>query len=132
MTTTTPRSRAQLLRSVFEWSAIEEVALAVSVASEDQSEVYVERLGDQYRWSLVHRGGPYPLLRIAANFLQVDHRTIFIGFRDVGDGYSALSDQPEASNQPEAVVAPDESAILQLLDVTSREAVKSLIRQQVG
>lgn len=40
--------------------------VAVSVATEFQTSVNVERLGDRYRWSLIHRGGPYPLLRITA------------------------------------------------------------------
>src|ERR1700683_4051237 len=100
MTTTTPPSKAQLLRSTFDWSPLEEIALAVFVASEDESEVYVERLGDQYRWSLVHRGGPYPLLRATARFLQVDYQSIFIGLREIGDGYSALSDNPQDEPVP--------------------------------
>ena len=40
--------------------------VAVSVATEFQTNVYVERLGDRYRWSLIHRRGPCPLLRITA------------------------------------------------------------------
>jgi hypothetical protein len=122
MATTTP-SRAQLLRSTFAWSSIEEVALAVSVASEDQSEVYVERLGDLYRWSLVHRGGPYPLLRTAARFLQLDYRSLFIGFRAVADGYSALSADAEA--EP----IPDASFVLTLDGATAPEMVMSRMRQ---
>ncbi len=40
--------------------------VAVSVATEFQTNVYVVRLGDRYRWSLIHRGGPCSLLRITA------------------------------------------------------------------
>jgi hypothetical protein len=56
-------SRSTLLRSVFVRSTIDEVAEAVSVATEHERQVYVERFGDQWRWSLVHGGGPYSLLR---------------------------------------------------------------------
>jgi len=124
-TMTPPPSRAQLLRGSFDWSPIEDVALAVSVASHDESEVYVERLGDRYRWSLVHRGGPYPLLRIAARFLQVDYQSIFIGFRDVGNGYSALSADPEAEPTPDAF------SVLALDGMTPPETVLPLVRDSV-
>ncbi len=39
---------------------------AAAVELRVQTNVYVERLGDRYRWSLIHRGGPYPLLWITA------------------------------------------------------------------
>jgi hypothetical protein len=99
---TTPARRAQLILSTRDWSPLSPVAEAVSVATEHESEVYVERLGSRYRWSLVHRGGGYPLLRITARFLQVDYQRIFIGFRPVGDGYSALTPDEEAVAQPDA------------------------------
>jgi hypothetical protein len=82
--------RSQLIKSTGEWSTIETVAMAVSVATEFQTEVYVERLGDRYRWSLIHRGGPYPLLRITAKYLQIDYSSIVVGCREVGDGWSGL------------------------------------------
>jgi hypothetical protein len=114
--------RSQLIQSTRDWSSLQEVAIAVSVATEHETEVYVERLGERYRWSLVHRGGPYPLLRITARFLEVDYRTMSIGCRDVGDGYSALSDDPE--NEP----TPDASAILMVDGQRPHETVESLIR----
>ena len=80
--------RSQLIKSTGEWSTIETVAMAVSVATEFQTKVYVERLGDRYRWSLIHRGGPNPLLRITAKYLQVDYNSIIVGCREVGDGWS--------------------------------------------
>src|ERR1700683_4767958 len=101
-------SRSRLIMSTRDWSPLEEVALAVSVATEDETKVYVERLSDRYRWSLIHRGGPYPLLRITARFLQVDYQSIFIGCREVGDGYSALSDDPQGER------VPDSSGVLAL------------------
>jgi hypothetical protein len=88
--------------STRDWSSLEDVAHAIAVATEFETEVYVERLGDRYRWSLVHRGGPLPLLRITARFLQVDYQSILIGCRAVGDGYSALSDTPGDDRVPDA------------------------------
>ena len=76
--------RARLLRSTFEISALSDVVEAISVATEVESRLYVERFSTGWRWSLVHAGGGYPLLRIAARFLDVDYHTIQIGFRTVG------------------------------------------------
>jgi hypothetical protein len=118
-----PRSR--LIVSVRDWSPLEEVSLAVSQASQHETRVYVERLGDLYRWSLICRGGPYPLLRITARFLQVDYQSLFIGCREVGDGYSALS-------TPEDDQMPDASMILSVSPNASREAVESLVREALG
>jgi hypothetical protein len=119
-----PRSR--LIQSTRDWSPIEEVALAVSVATEHETEVYVERLGDRYRWSLIHRGGPYPLLRITARFLEVDYSSLFIGCRAVGDGYSALSDDPRG--EP----VPDSSGVLALEVESTPNAIASLISGLLG
>ena len=63
---------AGLSRSIFEPSPLEEVAEAIFVASERESEVYVERFDDRYRWSLVHKGGAYPLLRVSTGRLPAD------------------------------------------------------------
>jgi len=62
---------------------LDEVAEAVAVATDDERRVYVERIGNAWRWSLTHPGGMYPLLRIAARFLRVDYHRIIIGFRSV-------------------------------------------------
>ncbi len=82
--------RQELLRSTFEPSPLESVADAVSVATEVEPRIYVERLGTSWRWSLTHPGGAYPLLRITAQFLRVDHRRITVGFRTVADGVCVL------------------------------------------
>ena len=62
--------RAELIRSVFRPSSLEEVAESISVATEKFHDIYVERRGDQYRWSFATKGGPYRLLRITARFLE--------------------------------------------------------------
>jgi hypothetical protein len=120
------RRRSQLILSTRDWSSLEEVAFAVSVATEYETTLYVERLDGRYRWSLIHQGGPYPLLRITARFLQVDHHSIFIGFRRVDDGYSALSDDPETES------SPSESAILTFDGPTTKTDAHRLIREALG
>lgn len=119
-------SRSQLFFSTREWSPLEDVALAVSVATENVSRLYVARLDEEYRWSLIHRGGPYPLLRITARFLEVDHQSIFIGFESVGDGYSALCEDPEIERKPSA------SAILSFDGPTPKTDAERLIREALG
>ena len=119
-------ARSQLFLSTHKWSPLEDVALAVSVATENVSKLYVERLDHEYRWSLVHRGGPYPLLRITARFLEVDYQSIFIGFEDVGDGYSALSEDPEVERAPSA------SAIITFDRPTPTTEAERLIRETLG
>ena len=59
-------ARVALIQSNRTWSELREVAKAVSVASELERQIYVERRVQLYRWSLAHSGGAYPLLRIAA------------------------------------------------------------------
>ncbi len=115
--------RSQLIKSTGEWSTIETVSLAVSVATEFQRQVYVERLGERYRWSLIHRGGPYPLLRITAKYLQVDLQSIIVGCREVGDGWSGLNGSETEPLEPEAW------AILSFDGQTTAADVGALIRQ---
>ena len=116
--------RSQLIKSSRDWSTIETVALAVSVATEFQTNVYVERLGESYRWSLIHRGGPYPLLRITAKYLQVDYQSLIVGCREVGDGWSGLN-----GNETESL-EPDAWAVLTFDEPTTAADVAARIRQE--
>ena len=116
--------RSQLIKSSFDWSTIEMAAMAVSLATEFQSKVYVERLGDRYRWSLIHRGGPYPLLRITAKYLQVDYHSIIVGCREVGDGWSGLNGSETESLEPDAW------AVLTFDEPTTAADVAARIRQE--
>ncbi len=117
--------RFQLIESSRDWSTIETVALAVSVATDFQSQVYVEQLEDRYRWSLIHRGGPYPLLRITAKYLQVDYHSIIVGCREVGDGWSGLN-----GNETE-LSEPDAWAVLPFSGPTTAADVGARIRQKL-
>ena len=47
-------------------------------------------------------GGPYPLLRITAKYLQVDYHSIIVGCREVGDGWSGLNGNQTESLEPDA------------------------------
>ena len=40
--------RSKLIQSTRDWSPLPDVSLAVSIATEFQTELYVERLGDEY------------------------------------------------------------------------------------
>jgi len=118
--------RADLIRTVFEPSGLEQVARAISEATEFQPRIYVERTGSWYRWSLVHPGGPYPLLRITARFLQMDYHHLAIGFKTLGNGLCALSRDPEHATEPEAW------AVLDFDGKESVEAVQNRILRLLG
>ena len=60
--------RLRLIRYATHPSPLDSVAEAVSVASERHRTLYVERDREGWRWSLTAQGGPYPLLRITAQF----------------------------------------------------------------
>ena len=95
--------RRRLIRSVFEPSPLEEVAVAVTIASlEEAGDIYVERTKGRYRWSLAHRGGPYPLLRIVARFLHGDHQLAMIGYWTTPDGWCIWVKDPGARVEPDA------------------------------
>ena len=84
-------------------------------------QLYVERRADRFRWGLVHPGGGYPLLRITARFLGVDHHRIFVGFRTLPDGSALLCEDPDQVDEP------DEWAILDLPLSISAGAAAELI-----
>lgn len=118
--------RSELIQCTRRWSPLDDVALAVSVATEDVNKVYVERLDDGYRWSLVHSGGPYPLLRITARFLGVDHHSIFIGYGEVEGGYTALCEDPGEERSPTT------STILTFGGPTPKAEAERAIREALG
>jgi hypothetical protein len=118
--------RVRLLRSIFHPAPLPEVAEAVSVATEHEREVYVERIPDGWRWSLTHPGGGYPLLRITARFLGVDYHRVAVGFRTVKTGVCVLCDNPSQVTVPEAW------AVLKFAGPTPAEEVEERILQRLG
>ncbi len=101
-------ARHALIQSTRTWSSLEEVALAVAVASQSVRHLYVERRADRYRWSLACRGGGYPMLRVTARFLRVDHHRIVVGFRTLPNGLTIICADPNAIDEPDvwAVLEP--------------------------
>ncbi len=119
--------RRRLIRSVFEPSPLEEVAVAVAIASlEDAGAIYVERTKGRYRWSLAHRGGPYPLLRVVARFLHVDHRLAMVGYWTTPDGWCIWVKDPGAR------VEPDAFAVLRPPVYTAESGVRSAIESALA
>jgi len=82
--------RLRLIRYATHPSPLDSVAEAVSVASERHRTLYVERECEGWRWSLTAQGGPYPLLRITAQFLRCDHRRVAVPFRTLDSGLCIL------------------------------------------
>ncbi len=119
-------ARQRLARSVLHPAPLEEVAAAVAVAAaEGERPIYVERRLGRYRWSLCHRGGGYPLLRIFASFLRVDHRGAFIGLHTVAGGWAIVA--PEPSEWAE----PDAWAILSEVELTGPGGVELAIARSL-
>lgn len=112
--------RRRLLRSVYEPSSLDEVAEAVSVATEDEKRIYVERIGSAFRWSLIHPGGMYPLLRITARFLRTDYHRIVIGFRAVAEGLYVLCEDPANPDEPDAWAVLDFDGVAEPTEVEER------------
>jgi hypothetical protein len=114
---------AVLTRSIFDPAPLEDVAEALFVASEREGSVYVERFDDCYRWSLAHRGGAYPLLRITARFLQMDYTALAVGFRTVLDGWTVLGDGDGE---------PDAAAVVHLVFPTLPHDAATLVREALA
>ena len=98
----------------------------MSVATEKETHLYVERFGDLWRWSLVHGGGPYPLLRVTARFLKVDYHAILIGHRQIDGRLSVFT------RDPEKVIEPDSWAVVTFDGPATEATVTELIGSAPG
>lgn len=108
--------RPLLAGSMFSYCSLEVVAEQMASSGAERFDgVYVERRGSSYRWSLRHRGGPYPLLREVAQLLDVPYHSIVLPFGSV-DGWTIVL-TPELEREPDSwgIVEPtsDASANLQ-------------------
>lgn len=110
--TTPDPERARLFQSAFRSSPLEDVAEAESAATEVCRNIYVERRGDLWRWSLTTTGGPYPMLRMTARFLKIDYCSLGgVGSRVVDDGLCVqIVDDGETEPDASAVFTFDEPA----------------------
>ena len=118
--------RRRLYQSVFHPSPLDEVAEAVSVATEDHPSIYVEKLGDRFRWSFATRGGgPYPQLRITAQFLKMDYSALRgVGCREVGDEWCVQI-------VDESQMGPDAWAVLAFEEPTPADEVCLRVRAEL-
>jgi hypothetical protein len=83
-------------------SSLDDVVAAIATYTEHAGAAYVERFGERWRWSPAHQGGAYPLLRIVARFLRIDHHRIMVPFRTVLDGWAVLRPDEETDRVPDA------------------------------
>ena len=118
--------RRHSLECVRNWSELDVVADAVSVALEHCRMVYVERRGECYRWSLTHRGGAYPLLRITAQYIDVDYNRLRLGYRTLTNGPAILCGTPEEFDEP------DSWSILEFEDGANRNQIEGAIESALS
>lgn len=122
--TTPDPKRAELIRSVFRPSSLEEIAEAISAASEEHQDIYVERTGGQWRWSFATKGGPYPLLRTTARYLQMDYCSLVgVGSREVRGGWCVQIVHSDTE--------PDAWAVLRFEEWTSADQVGVRVQTEV-
>jgi hypothetical protein len=88
-------ARVELAIRVLRPSSADEVLEAIrAYATALDAPVYVERAGDRYRWSPVHRGGPSALGHVLARFLGCEFSDVTIGFVTL-DGWCVIRDPKE-------------------------------------
>ena len=118
--------RARLARAISSSAPLDLVAEGIAAATEyPPLLVYVERRGRLYRWSPAHRGGPYPLLRVWARFLQVDHHSLVLPFRTV-DGVCIVTANDDDQSPP------DDSSVLDFSETHDATRVRERIRLALG
>ncbi len=98
-----PVEKLHLWESVQRVSSLRAVAEAVAVAIRTAPLIYVERWATGWRWSLAHCGGPYPLLRITAVFLEIPYQEVVLGYDTTPDGcsYVRASERTRAGGSPQ-------------------------------
>lgn len=102
--------RRKLADTMTQPSSIEDVIEAITRFGErPYAKIYVERRGAGYRWSIAHRGGPYPLLREVAKFLDVPHTSVLVHSTTV-DGWTVVALTGPLPNTPEAWAIIDATA----------------------
>ena len=80
------RDRRRLAATMMEPHPLEAVAEAMTHVRPG-AKVYVERRSEGYRWSIASKGGPYPLLRELALYLDLPHTSLAVPF-DTVDGWA--------------------------------------------
>lgn len=126
--------RRKLAGTMMEPSRLGDVVDAIATfGSRPHAKVYVERRGSGYRWSVAHRGGPYPLLREVARFLDVEPHAIIVPCAAV-DGWTIVA--PEGPRMPRAsawafiTASADRRAIAKAIEGLARYSVASGSRRK--
>jgi len=101
--------RSRLADSIFGTCTAEEVAGQIALFGAPRfHKVYVERREDGYRWSIVHGGGPYPLLRELAQLLDIPYQSIVLPFATL-DGWAYVL-APDIEGEPDSCAFIESSA----------------------
>jgi hypothetical protein len=128
MTSPDPQ-RLALLRTACRTTTLDRVAehvAALAALTPAPRHVGVERHPDGYRWTVVHKGGPYPLLREVAQFLGVPHDGLVVGSRPFELPWCALQLGPDDGASPVA------TAVIDLRRVTDPDAVAAQLVVRLG
>lgn len=67
--------------------------------------VYVERIGERFRWSPAHRGGPTALLHLLAKFIGCEHTELTVGFVTL-DGWCVIRTPEEPPADRHLILEP--------------------------
>jgi hypothetical protein len=119
-------ARERLARGIVKISPLTVVAAGIAAATEFERSLYVERFAGGFRWSMAHRGGPYPLLRVTARFLGLDHWQVMVGCGPAPvAGWSII---PRPSNAPEPIA----HALLDFDGPTPADVVERRVSAALG
>ncbi len=84
--------------------------------------VWVGRRGAEFRWSPATRGGPYPLLRMVARYLELDHYSLAVKGVEALDGWTIV----------EGDESPDAEAIVVVPRGASIGEIEQLLAERLG
>ena len=113
--------RRLLVGSIFAYCTLDQVTEQIAEYAGGSDRIYVERRGSGYRWSLVHRGGAYPLLREVAKLLDVPYRSLILHFGTIDGWTIALTPEPDAAPDSRGFIEPAAEASInreRILEVT--------------
>lgn len=102
-----PEELERRLEGITSYADLNKVVSSIAQFGRDLSApVYVERRGVMYRWSIVHRGGPYPLQRELARLFGISHDRLLVPFATV-NGWTTVAAAVDGSNDGFGFVEPD-------------------------
>ena len=101
--------RERLAHAIKSSAPLDLVAEGIAAATEfPPILIYVERRGELYRWSPAHRGGPYPLMRVTARFLQMDYHALVLPCRALKDASQPAGFDKDGIWKGASIVTGDE------------------------